>query len=97
MEFTVYLLKRNNKIVYIGQSKNVKKRRQRAGIPPPLNTKRKYKQYDEVIEWRTYSTRYSAVKEEDILQHAFKQKFGHFPEYNRGCSLRCKDTYMNPT
>ena len=88
--FTVYLLKRAGAVVYIGHSKNVARRRARAGRPAGPEAARRVKVYDNVVNWRTYATRAEAIAEEHRLQHAFARKYGRWPEYNRGCALRCK-------
>ena len=80
MQFTVYLLKHKGEVVYIGQSKNVRKRR------APQSTLLSKKAYDEVAEWRMFDSRAEAVKEEDRLQHDFLRKHGEWPRYNKGCS-----------
>ena len=87
MPFTVYLLKQRGQIVYIGQSKDVARRRQPSKKPPPPRTQQQYKQYDEVVEWRSYPSRREALWAEDSLQHSFVRKYGRLPKYNRGCSL----------
>ena len=88
--FTVYLLKRAGEVVYIGQSQNIAKRRARAGFPADPNAPAKVKVYDDVEEWRSYATRAEAMAEEHRLQHAYARKYGRWPEYNRGCALRCR-------
>ena len=88
--FTVYLLKRAGEVVYIGQSKNVAKRRARAGVLANPNILNQVKVYDQVEEWRSYSTRSEAMAEEHRLQHAYAQKYGRWPEYNRGCAFQCR-------
>lgn len=87
MPFTVYVLKQKGEIVYIGQSRNVANRRRpnsRASIPA---SEWIYKQFDEVIEWRSYPSRKAAIWAEDWLQHAYIRKYGTLPKYNRGCAL----------
>ena len=88
--FTVYLLKRAGEVVYIGQSKNVAKRRAAAGGPANPNQRKRIKVYDTVEQWRSYATRAEAIDEKHRLQHAYARKFGRWPEYNRGCAFGCR-------